>query len=173
MPKEASSLESEAGDLIQRLEKKLKQEIAALAVPTSSGGGGDGVSGPLYVCPVDGPHAYADTFGIIHHHPGWSHVHIGNDIIAPHGTPVVAPFDGTATSASDDNAGLYVTVSGSQGSVLMMHLSRFGSLGSVSTGDVVGYVGDTGNASGPHVHFEWHPGGGAAVDPYPLLNEVC
>lgn len=167
-----SSLESEAKGLIDRLEKKLKQEIAALAV-TSSGSGGDGVPGPLYACPVDGPHAFADTFGIIHTHPGWTHTHMGNDIIAPSGTPIVAPFNGTATSASDENAGLYVTVSGSEGSVVMMHMSQFGSLGGVRTGDVVGYVGTSGNASGPHTHFEWHPGGGAAVDPYPHLSEVC
>ena len=170
-----SSLESQAGALIARLEKTLKQELAAPVVVPSfgGGGGGDGDPGPLYTCPVRGPHAFADTYGIIHVHPGWTHPHLGNDIISPYGTPVVAPFDGTASSASDDNAGLYVTVSGSQGSVLMMHLARFGSLGSVQTGDVVGYVGDSGNASGPHVHFEWHPGGSGPVDPFPHLSEVC
>jgi murein DD-endopeptidase MepM/ murein hydrolase activator NlpD len=166
-----SSLQSEANDLVARLEKKLQQELAY--VPPSSGGTGDGVPGPLYACPVDGPHAFADTFGMIHNHPGWTHPHLGNDIMAPYGTPIVAPFNGTATSASDVNAGLYVTVNGSQGSTIMMHMSELGSLGSVRTGDVVGYVGTSGNASSPHTHFEWHPGGGAAADPYPHLSEVC
>ncbi len=55
----------------------------------------------------------------------------------------------------------------------MLHLSSFAAWGEVEEGDVVGYVGITGNASSPHVHFEWHPDGGAAVDPYHQLNEVC
>lgn len=167
-----ADLRAEATALIRDLEARLKREVA-LALSVSQGGSGDGVPGPLYACPVRGPHAYADTFGDVHVHPGWTHIHQGNDVIAPYGTPIVAPFDGVATSSTDANAGIYVTVSGAGGSAIMMHMSGTASLGSVRTGDVVGYVGQTGNASGPHTHFEWHPGGGAAADPYPQLNEVC
>ena len=69
-------------------------------------------------------------------------------------------------------------------------MSRIGQLGSVHAGDVIGYVGNTGDAAGgpTHDHFEWHPNSippnpytspygvsvvGDAIDPFPYLNEVC
>ncbi len=131
---------------------------------------------PFAACPVDGPHAIADNFGIWVHHTkedGGDHVHQGNDISAPSGTPIVAPFDGVAVTATNKIGGLAVKVFGDYGYVYNAHLSRYGNLGPVETGDVIGYVGATGNAGGPHDHFEWHPGGGAAVDPYGFLLLVC
>ena len=53
------------------------------------------------------------------------------------------------------------------------HLSAFGQLGPVQAGDEIGYVGATGNAGGPHDHFEWHPENGRAVDPHEFLMMVC
>jgi murein DD-endopeptidase MepM/ murein hydrolase activator NlpD len=131
---------------------------------------------PFGVCPVAGPHAVADDFGILVHHPkneGGNHIHQGNDIYAAMGTPIVAPFDGVAVTATNKIGGLAVKVLGDYGYVYNAHLSRFGKLGPVSRGDVIGYVGATGNAGGPHDHFEWHPGGGAAVDPHAFLMIVC
>jgi murein DD-endopeptidase MepM/ murein hydrolase activator NlpD len=156
-----SKIDKEIGDLAE----KLRAELLAL--------GGDGILGPLYRCPVDGPTAYGDTFGIMHYHPGWTHRHQGNDMMAEMGTPVVAPFDGTVTKGAESNAGIYVTITGDEGYAVMMHLLRVGQIGKVETGTVIGWIGATGNASAPHTHFEWHPNGGAAVDPYPQLNEVC
>jgi len=159
-----------------KLRGKIQHEVSALTEKIRAellARGGDGILGPLYRCPVDGPVAYGDTFGIIHHHPGWTHKHQGNDMMASMGTPVVAPFDGYATNGAERNAGIYVKVAGAGGYVVMMHLMRLGKLGEVVEGDIVGWVGDTGNATAPHVHFEWHPNGGSAVDPYPQLNEVC
>jgi murein DD-endopeptidase MepM/ murein hydrolase activator NlpD len=131
---------------------------------------------PFGVCPVAGPHAIADDFGIWVHHPkdeGGNHIHQGNDISASTGTPIVAPFDGVAVASPNKIGGLAVKVFGDFGYVYNAHLSRYGSLGAVEKGDVVGYVGSTGNAGGPHDHFEWHPGGGAAVDPHAFLLQVC
>jgi murein DD-endopeptidase MepM/ murein hydrolase activator NlpD len=131
---------------------------------------------PFAVCPVQGPHAVADDFGIWVHHSekeGGDHIHQGNDISAALGTPIVAPFDGVATVASNKIGGLAVKVFGQFGYVYNAHLSRFGTLGTVTKGTVIGYVGETGNASGPHDHFEWHPGGGPAVDPHAFLLQVC
>ena len=131
---------------------------------------------PFAVCPVQGPHAISDSFGIWvkrSEKRGGDHVHQGNDISAATGTPIVAPFDGLAVTANNKMGGLAVKVFGDFGYVYNAHLSRFGRLGYVERGDVIGYVGSTGNAGGPHNHFEWHPGNGPAVDPYGFLLQVC
>jgi murein DD-endopeptidase MepM/ murein hydrolase activator NlpD len=131
---------------------------------------------PFAVCPVDGPVAIADDFGIMVHHPknqGGDHIHQGNDMMAAMGTPIVAPFDGVAVDARNHIGGQAVKVMGEFGYVYNAHLSAYGELGPVETGDVIGYVGATGNAGGPHDHFEWHPDNGDAVDPHAFLLLVC
>jgi peptidoglycan LD-endopeptidase LytH len=184
---------AELASIVDDLEDRLRREElariraaqrAAEAAANDSGGGGSGGGGsgggggaqgdgPLFICPVDSPRAYSDTFGDPR---SGGRTHQGADIFAPMGTPIRAPFPGSASDATNWPLGGYsVKVYGSQGYVYNAHLSSIGQLGSVQTGDVIGYVGNTGNASGasPHDHFEWHPGGGAAVNPTSYLDEVC
>src|SRR5438094_4993972 len=62
-------------------------------------------------------------------------------------SPIVAPFDGYATTGRSKLGGLEVRVFGADGYIYDAHLSRLGSLGYVNAGDVVGYVGSTGDAT--------------------------
>ena len=131
---------------------------------------------PFGICPIQGVYAIGDNFGIwVHRTPerGGDHVHQGNDIMSPGGTPVVAPFDGNAVAVPNKLGGKAVNVYGELGYVYNAHLSRYGQLGPVEMGDVIGYVGNTGNTDANHLHFEWHPNNGDAADPYPLLMQVC
>lgn len=125
-------------------------------------------------CPVDQPLEFVDDFGVMSVRDGL-HVHQGIDMHAPYGTPIRAPFDGTADIATNGPGGLAVRVLGSKGFVYNAHLSALGKLGPVRAGEIIGYVGNSGDArfTQPHDHFEWHPGGGGAVDPYPDLVSSC
>jgi murein DD-endopeptidase MepM/ murein hydrolase activator NlpD len=101
------------------------------------------------------------------------HIHQGDDVAAPLGSPIVAPFDGYATTGRSKLGGLEIRVWGEAGYVYNAHLSSVAPTGSVRAGDVIGYVGMTGDASGPHDHIEWHPRDGPAIDPYALLAAAC
>jgi Peptidase family M23 len=143
---------------------------------------------PFRRCPVDGVVGYQDDFGEPRRTGGY-HPHSGNDIHAPIGRAIRAPFDGLAVAHIDDwFAGHSVGLVGADGFVRNAHLSRYGHLGYVRAGTVIGYVGETGDALTPHDHFEWHPWNVPdplhvapsgfsrildAIDPYPFLNQVC
>ena len=128
-------------------------------------------NGALQVCPVAGPNSFVDSFGW----PRAGHSHQGIDLISPFGTPIVAAHPGSVSQSSSSSGGLQAYVYGSGGYTFYAHLSSYSSAsGSVGAGTVIGYVGSTGNAgSTNHLHFEWHPGGGAAVNPYQALLAVC
>ena len=169
---------AEAKRVVKDLEKKYQRQLLAAIAAQSFGGrpapNVDGRPGPFFACPVDRPRSYIDDFG--YPRPG-GRSHQGNDILAPQGTPIRAPFDGTARESSNSLGGLSVHVYAPNGDyVYNAHLSRYaGVSGRVRAGQIIGYVGDTGNARGGpyHNHFEYHPGGGSAVSPYHYLNEVC
>ncbi len=134
-----------------------------------------------FVFPVGTPHSFGDSFGAPRMiGTEYAHAHQGTDIFAPMGTPLVACERGIISQmGSDILGGTKLWLKGESGTYYYYaHLSGFaeglanGAV--VDPGQVVGYVGDTGNARGgsPHLHFEIHPDGGIAVNPYPLLKVV-
>jgi len=185
---------AEAGQQVAHLEaqksslaKKLATELAAIEAAKKAHG--ENISGVFFKCPVDPAHVYSDDFGAPRYGGGY-HLHAGNDIFADLGTPIRAPFDGTAEDASNGLGGTSVKVFGAAGWVYNAHLSKIVQLGPVSAGDIIGEVGNSGDAQGGayHDHFEWHPNVipdnphvspygvsviGDAIDPWPYLNSVC
>lgn len=128
-------------------------------------------AGSGIVCPVAGPHAFADTWGAAR---SGGRSHEGVDMMAPSGTPLVAVESGFAEFKTTRLGGNSVWVNGNSGTrYFYAHLSAWeGSSRNVSQGEVIGYVGATGNTTANHLHFELRPGG-LAVNPYPYVRAVC
>jgi peptidoglycan LD-endopeptidase LytH len=141
----------------------------------ASGGGSTPVSSGGMACPVGQPHSFSDTWGAPR---SGGRAHRGTDILAPYGIPVYAIVGGTwAIQSPGPSAGLWAILRGDDGNhywYLHLQSHTVGSGARVSAGQQVGTNGDTGNARGtPHVHFELHPGGGSAINPYPTLRSAC
>jgi peptidoglycan hydrolase-like protein with peptidoglycan-binding domain len=132
----------------------------------------------LMVFPVSGPHSFSNDFGAPRSQGG----HDGIDIIAPSGAPVVAVADGVIDRMSRTDTGLggiRLWLRDDAGTTYYYaHLSSIPAgleIGvRVKAGQQVGAVGRTGDARGGvfHLHFEMHPGDGAAVNPYPELVDL-
>ena len=135
-----------------------------------------------YVFPIYGTASFGDSFGGPRPNipGGWHH---GEDIFAAAGTPLLAVADGTLHTIGFTKIGGYrVWLRDTQGNEFYYaHLSAYSPLAvegrSVQAGDVIGFVGDTGDAEGgsPHLHFEIHPaamaglGYDGVVAPYSIL----
>jgi murein DD-endopeptidase MepM/ murein hydrolase activator NlpD len=134
-----------------------------------------------HVFPVAGAHTLGGddaAFGA----PRRGHIHMGHDIAAARGAPVVAPFAGVIDWVRYQRAGAghYVVLDADdERDYVFMHLRR-GSIPvvegqRVGAGERVGEVGSSGRSFGPHLHFEvwiggWYEKGGEPVDPLPLLE---
>ena len=126
-------------------------------------------SGAIQTCPVAGNNSFVDSFG--DPRPD-GRTHQGIDLIAAAGTPVVAVAPGTAR-ASSSIGGYGVVVEHPNGDwTFYAHLGSDVTLGAVSAGTRIGSIGSDG-VSVQHLHFEYHPSGGAAVNPYSMLLAVC
>ena len=125
-------------------------------------------------CPVGGPTSFTDTWGAPR---SGGRSHQGVDMMGSYGTPLVAIVSGTITYAAyDGSGGNMIFLSGDDGNQYwyMHNQQNFVTGGRVSAGQTIASIGDTGNATGtPHVHFEYHPGGGGPVNPYPLVASLC
>jgi murein DD-endopeptidase MepM/ murein hydrolase activator NlpD len=124
---------------------------------------------PKFALPVEQPglSAYYGQAGV-----NWMSVHSGIDFPVSYGTPVMAATDGTVRTQWNPAYGNMAIVTAPDGTeTWYCHLSttkiRFGS---VKAGDVIAYSGNSGNSTGPHLHFEVRPSGGSAIDPLSWLR---
>lgn len=186
---EAQRLKDEEVRKALAAEQRRRDAAAAKAASSRRASGGTGSSGGTtgvgsgsgsaiwagadWVCPTGtAPVGFGDTWNAPR---SGGRRHQGVDMLGARGTPLLAVVSGTAKQMNNTLGGNAVWLTGSDGnSYYYAHLDSFGALGAVNKGAVIGYLGDTGNATGtPHLHFEIHPRGGAAVNPYPTVRARC
>ena len=182
--RDLSSKLGRAGDLERRLlvdeqEKARQAELAQrrAATAASTARRSAGVSSGRFVCPVQGPHVVTNSFGDPR---SGGRIHQGIDIMASRGTPLAAVVDGTILRMNSSTlGGISLYLRGGDGTEFFYtHLNGYAGISQgsrIPAGTTIAYVGSTGNASAssPHLHFEIHPGGGRAIDPYPTVKAAC
>lgn len=174
----------------QRAEAEARaREAAAASSPDSDSGSDDDDAPPTTApppplppsgsgaCPVAGAVSFTDSWGAPR---SGGRFHKGVDMIAARGVPIVAIFSGHISRFSISSLGgntiYFMSDAGDE--YYYAHLDSYANVGvgeNVPAGTVLGYNGSSGNAPEflPHLHFEYHPGGGAAVNPYPLVKGLC
>jgi murein DD-endopeptidase MepM/ murein hydrolase activator NlpD len=176
--KDIEARRAEHGGVLEQLREESRRLGSELTEARKAAAGilgqQSGVAVGGLICPVNGPVSFVDSWGDPR---GGGRSHQGVDLMAPRGTPNVAVVSGSITMKSGGLSGNGVYLAGDDGNTYnYFHLDSYeGGPRPVSQGDVVGYVGNTGDASGgaTHTHFEIHPGGGGAVNPYPAARAVC
>lgn len=148
-------------DLRQRQEDEKKKKAEEEAAKEAAR--------PKFAIPVE-QHGLSATFG----QAGgmWMSVHTGIDFPVSYGTPVMSATDGTVRTQWNSAYGNMAIVTSPDGTeTWYCHLSSTKlRSGKVKAGDVIAYSGNSGNSTGPHLHFEVRPGGGSAIDPLPWLR---
>ena len=159
--------------------KVTEATAAALGlVATPAPVAGDPSTVEIAVFPVQGACSFGDSFGFPR---SGGRSHQGVDIIASAGKLLYAAIDGTVTKVYADYpgslAGNGLRITSADGTyVFYAHMTGIADgidVGvPVKAGQIVGAVGSTGNSGTPHLHFEIHPQGGAAINPYPIVKAI-
>ncbi len=129
-----------------------------------------------HACLVGPNHSYRDTWGAPR---SGGRRHKGTDVFAPYGSGSYAVTNGVIRRLSTSSAGgRQVYLRGDDGNeYFYAHMSGYAARAGqrVSAGQLIAYVGSSGNAdrSAPHVHFEVHPGGGSPINPYAYVRRFC
>ena len=130
----------------------------------------------LQAFPVQGRCGFSDTWGAAR---SAGRTHEGTDIIGARGLALYAAMDGVISKMATGGAlgGTSLRLTAADGTYFYYaHLDSFAANlvngQAVRAGQIVGYLGSTGDTNTPHLHFEVHPKGGAAVNPYPILKAV-
>jgi murein DD-endopeptidase MepM/ murein hydrolase activator NlpD len=159
----AERLEGDLSDLDAQIRAQLAESASSTTTDPLPAGPIQGGSGDM-IWPVNGP--VVSPFGM-----RWGRLHAGIDIAVPAGTPIRAAKSGTIVLAAPTSGyGNYTCIDHGGGqSTCYAHQSSYAiTSGSVSQGDVIGYVGCTGHCYGDHLHFEVRING-APVDPMGYL----
>jgi len=170
-----AALEAEQSWLAELEEANIQQLARRDSVKASTWAQNRGRKPGFYLltCPVAGKHSFIDSWGFAR---SGGRRHKGVDILASTGTPIVAPVSGVVTHRSNRVGGRSFHLRDEYGNYFYgTHLSGYAKSGQVNAGEVIGYVGDDGNAAGiPHLHFEIHAGGrGNQINPYVDSAAVC
>ncbi|HUS41560.1 MAG TPA: peptidoglycan-binding protein [Ilumatobacteraceae bacterium] len=159
-----------------KIDQATATRLGTAAAPAPAPPSTAGIS--IDVFPVQGKCWFGDTWQAPR---GGGRLHEGVDVIAARGKLLYAVVSGTISKVYNDTpgalAGNGVRVAQDNGTYFTyLHMDTFGPgivLGAkVVAGQVIGTVGSTGSSATPHLHFEVHPGGGAAVNPYPVIKPI-
>lgn len=167
--------EAEARRLREEAARQAAANNSSGAASSSAAAGVPASSTPGLVCPVAGNTWFSNTWGAPR---SGGRTHKGVDMMASTGTPLVAMDSGSIRINWHYAGGRQVYVYADNGYFYYYaHLSAYPSgLANgqrVSKGQVIGYVGSTGNASVPHLHLGMGPSSGVYVNPYPTVRAVC